>query len=270
VLAGAAERQQDKALGARVDELAAHTGRDAHCALGVEHVLDALDHQRQLTGEHEIDLLLAVVRVDAPTLARREQQQVDAEGAHAELATQRLKALRLLVVECRECDVVVSHRASIGPRVHFRLQQRLLRQAKSLEGRLRIGIGQGRANDLAVLDLEDVHLADVGDNTAALSSGIPARHRQDVASGVDELLDVGAEVVKCLFPLIPDRVHRGQATPPLRRIRRMSKINPLHVWVIVGQSAVAVAAFQRLVGPADRLYVLLRHRLPPESLRRKV
>ncbi len=114
VLAGAAERQQHEPLGSGVDELAADTWRHTRDTPLAEHVLDALDDQRQLAGEHQVDLFLVLMGVNARTLARRQQDQVDPERVDAQLAAQALKALPVLVVERCEGHVAVAHRTSIG------------------------------------------------------------------------------------------------------------------------------------------------------------
>lgn len=93
MLAGAPEREQHQAFLAGVDQLTADAGADPREAVGTKDVLDAVDAQRQLALEHEIDLLLVLVGVDASSLAGLEQDQVQPEGAHAELASQRLEAL---------------------------------------------------------------------------------------------------------------------------------------------------------------------------------
>src|SRR5262249_17144931 len=58
-----------------------------------EHVGLAFDEQRQLALEHQIDLLLAFVAVDAEALARAQAEQVDPEAGDAELAAQRLEGV---------------------------------------------------------------------------------------------------------------------------------------------------------------------------------
>ena len=70
MLAVTAQRDHDDPLGSAVDELAAHLRRDAHELAGPDGLLLALDDQRQRPLEDEIDLLLALVAMDAPALAR--------------------------------------------------------------------------------------------------------------------------------------------------------------------------------------------------------
>ena len=68
---------------AAVDELAAHLGADPHELALAELARLALDHQRERAREHEVDLLLGGVAVDAPALAGAEQDLVEAEARHA-------------------------------------------------------------------------------------------------------------------------------------------------------------------------------------------
>jgi hypothetical protein len=77
-------------------------------------VLDTLNEQGQLTLEHEIDLLLLLMRMYAPPLVRLEHDQVHPKGAHTQLAPQRLEALATITVKGGKGDVKLSHRASIG------------------------------------------------------------------------------------------------------------------------------------------------------------
>src|SRR4051812_33052184 len=86
VLTDPAERQQRQALEPRVHQLAAHRGADARDAPTAQHVLLPLDDQRQLALDDHVDLLLLLVRVDPAALAGPQRDEVDAEGADAELA----------------------------------------------------------------------------------------------------------------------------------------------------------------------------------------
>src|SRR5690606_7437848 len=61
----------------------------------------------------EVDLLLALVGVDAPALPRLQRDDVHAERAHPELPAQRLEALAAVAADGRERDVVLGHRASV-------------------------------------------------------------------------------------------------------------------------------------------------------------
>jgi hypothetical protein len=79
VLAGTAEREQHQALAAGVDELAADARADPREAVDAEDVLDPVDAQGQLAREHEKDLFLMIVAVDASALAGLEHDQVQAE-----------------------------------------------------------------------------------------------------------------------------------------------------------------------------------------------
>jgi hypothetical protein len=70
-------------------------------------VLDALDPQRELAREHRVDLLLVLVRVDAPALASAQHDQVDAERLDTELLAQRLEALAVIAVDTPEAAVAI-------------------------------------------------------------------------------------------------------------------------------------------------------------------
>src|SRR6185436_16927098 len=88
VLAVAAQRDHDEARGPAIDELAAHLRRDAHQLAGLDRLL-----------EDEVDLLLALVAMDASALARLEHELVDPEARHPERAAQRDEALLAVRVE---------------------------------------------------------------------------------------------------------------------------------------------------------------------------
>lgn len=109
MLTGAAEREQHEPLGAGVRELAPRGGADADEPIGADDVLDALDAERQLTLEHEEDLLLMLVRVDAPARAGWQHDEVAAERADAELVAQHLTARGGVAVEGGEGERVVGH-----------------------------------------------------------------------------------------------------------------------------------------------------------------
>ena len=96
------ERDQHKRLAPRVDELVAELRRDAAQAIDGDPMLDALHAQRQLSREHEVDLFLTSVRVDATALARSKHDQVDSERLDAQFATERLEAFPVLSIERRE------------------------------------------------------------------------------------------------------------------------------------------------------------------------
>ena len=72
-------------------------------------MLGAVEQQRQLTLEDEIDLLLALVRVDAHSLTRLEDHGVDPEAADAEFAAQPLQAVGGVGIERREGDIGLGH-----------------------------------------------------------------------------------------------------------------------------------------------------------------
>ncbi len=74
---------------------------------------DAVHEQHELPLEHEVDLLLALVRVDAPALPRGEHDQVHPEGLDAELGAEPLEALPRVAVEDREGEVGVGHAGSL-------------------------------------------------------------------------------------------------------------------------------------------------------------
>jgi hypothetical protein len=105
VLSGAAEGEQDEALPPGVHELTARGRPDAHEAVRVEHMLDALNEQGERALEDEIHLLLTLVCVDAAALAGLQHDEVDAEALNAQLASQRLKAFAAFAVERGERDV---------------------------------------------------------------------------------------------------------------------------------------------------------------------
>jgi hypothetical protein len=115
VVTRSAEGEQDDAVRSCVDELAAHCWADPHQMVWGKHVIDAFNQQRQLTLEHQVDLLLTLMRMDAPPLARLEHDHVHPERAHIQLAPQRLETLAAVTIKRRERDVRVGHRASIEP-----------------------------------------------------------------------------------------------------------------------------------------------------------
>ena len=88
-------------------------------------MLDAFHDERQLTGQDDVDLLLALVAVDAAALAGLQPQQVDPEALDAELPAQRLEPLAGGHVESRARDLrhgaqcyatgPATARSSVGP-----------------------------------------------------------------------------------------------------------------------------------------------------------
>src|SRR5438093_979156 len=75
---------------------AAHRGGDADQLMGLQAVLRApLQLERELSCDHHVHLLLALVAMDAPALARLQRDQVHAERLHAQLPAQRAEALPL-------------------------------------------------------------------------------------------------------------------------------------------------------------------------------
>jgi nicotinamidase-related amidase len=74
-------------------------------------VLGSLDQQAELPLEHDVDLLLALMGVDAAALTRLEHDQVHAERAHTEITPKGLEALIDVTIERGERDVRLSHRS---------------------------------------------------------------------------------------------------------------------------------------------------------------
>jgi hypothetical protein len=118
MLARSTQREQHETLGSRVYELAAHRRTNPHHTVESKDMLGALDEQGQLTFEHEINLILALVRVYSPPLAGLKHDQVHPKSAYAQLTAQRLKTLVAIAIERGEGDVGVGvgHHASIEPR----------------------------------------------------------------------------------------------------------------------------------------------------------
>lgn len=115
MVAAGPQGEHDEAVRSGVDELAAHRRADAHQAVSAEHVRDAFHQQRQLAVQHDVDLLLMLMGVDAPALAGLQHDEVHPEGTHAELTSQRLEALAAVAIERSERDVGLDHRASLDP-----------------------------------------------------------------------------------------------------------------------------------------------------------
>lgn len=114
MLPGPAQGEQEQALSSSVHELAAHRRTYPGQMTWPKHVLNALDEQRQLALEHEIDLFLALMRMYAPSLSRLKRHQVNPEGAHAELSSQRLEALIAIAIQHGKRDVGLGHGARIS------------------------------------------------------------------------------------------------------------------------------------------------------------
>ena len=100
---------------AAVDELAAKAGGDADQLTLRERLLLALDADRQLALEDEVDLLLPPVPVDAAALARGEDDLVDPEGADAELGAQAVEPLGRLAAEARPRDALLHRQSRVRP-----------------------------------------------------------------------------------------------------------------------------------------------------------
>ena len=100
---GSTERDQRHAGVAAVGEASAGVRADAGGVLRLEGVdLAAVELERERAREHDVDLLLPLVAVDAAALPGLEQHQVEAEALDAELAPQRDEALAGLEVEGRK------------------------------------------------------------------------------------------------------------------------------------------------------------------------
>lgn len=116
MLARSSEREHHDTLRSRADELAADLRPDPHQAVRPEHVLAAFDQERQLALEHDVDLLLAFMRVDPPPLPGLEHDEIHPEGGHTEFAPQRLETLAAVAIESGERDARIGHGVSIEPR----------------------------------------------------------------------------------------------------------------------------------------------------------
>ena len=99
MLARPAEGEQDEAAGTAVDELAAHGRGNAGEVSTPERLLLALDQQGEGSLEHQVDLLLHRMAVDAATLAGLQHELVEAEGRHPELPAEREEALSRIEVQ---------------------------------------------------------------------------------------------------------------------------------------------------------------------------
>ena len=89
----AAHGQEHATLRPAIDELAADAGRHPRALARCELALAVIECQGEQPLEHDVDLLLAPVGVDAPALARREADEVEPEALDPELRTQPLEAL---------------------------------------------------------------------------------------------------------------------------------------------------------------------------------
>ena len=109
----AADGEHDEPLVPAIHELAPDGGRDTSGVVGAQLALLALDDQGQGALEHEVDLLLVLVGVDAPALTRQEDHDVDPERRHPQLPAQRLEALRAVAVDRVEGHIELVHRRSL-------------------------------------------------------------------------------------------------------------------------------------------------------------
>jgi hypothetical protein len=125
VLLGSAERDEEQRLAVPVHELAPDVGRDAGELAAPQLALLALDGERERALEHEVDLLLALVTVDAAALARAQADEVEAERADPELLAQPLEAVLALGIDRCERDSCLH-----GP--HYR--DAVLFKASQLDG----------------------------------------------------------------------------------------------------------------------------------------
>src|SRR5262245_22567303 len=104
VLPGGADGEEDARRRAAVQQAAAHLrGDPGQLALGEVAGL-ALDLEGEGPPEDEVDLLLALVAVDAAALAGAEDELVEAEGRDAEPAAQGDEALRRVRLQASDAD----------------------------------------------------------------------------------------------------------------------------------------------------------------------
>src|SRR5205085_2256925 len=90
-----ADRQHGARLAAAVEELAAQLRPDPHRLPAPQlGPLLAVDDQRELALQHDVDLLLALVAMDAPPLAGSQQDQVEPEAGDAQLRARRTTSPR--------------------------------------------------------------------------------------------------------------------------------------------------------------------------------
>src|SRR3990172_4810644 len=104
---GAPNGENRQAARSPIDELAADVRGDAHHFVLTEISPLALDEERERPLEDDVDLLLALVPMDPPALARAEDDQVEAERLDAEVAAETLEALARVEVELRVGDAVL-------------------------------------------------------------------------------------------------------------------------------------------------------------------
>ena len=99
--------------GPRLTELAAHAGPDAGQLSAAEVVRLTLDDQRERALPDEVDLLLALVIVHAPALARGEDYEIHADAAQLERPSQRDEALAAVEGERGAGEAGVGHPATL-------------------------------------------------------------------------------------------------------------------------------------------------------------
>lgn len=113
MFAGSADRDELELFGPAVDQLPTHTRADAYRLSGTEDVLGFFDEDGQFSGEHQVDLFLAPMGMDAPSLTRPEDHEAQPERDKTELAAQGLSTVLGRVVEFGETDVRFGHGETI-------------------------------------------------------------------------------------------------------------------------------------------------------------
>jgi hypothetical protein len=76
-----------------VHQLSPDCRPDTHHLVRAEAVLHPLDEKREHAAEHQVDLLLMLVCVNAAALARLQHDEVHTEAVNSQLAPERLEAL---------------------------------------------------------------------------------------------------------------------------------------------------------------------------------
>lgn len=106
MLAGAADRDQDHGDAAAVHQSSPHLGRNTD-DLALPHAqLLAFKGERQLAAQHDVDLFLVAVAMNATLLTRLQRQDVEPEARGAELASQALESLAVGEFDSRVRDPV--------------------------------------------------------------------------------------------------------------------------------------------------------------------
>ena len=102
MLARRADRQQTKRLAAAIDELAPDVRHQASHLVYRENERLSRDDERELALQHQIQLFLVLVRMDASLFSWLQAQDVDAHAGGAEFASQRLEPLAGSELEATE------------------------------------------------------------------------------------------------------------------------------------------------------------------------